>query len=160
MHTRIEGRRAVRLTGALLAAAIAVGFGGEGLKAQSGRVRQAPRYRTVPARNLQAEAALAERIAVLNRLVAQERARQPVRRPRVYGPNEGPVNIPVNIPMYGPLTPAQRTMVETTVGQTIRQQSANCEARRSPSPYSNAAQGRIGDGWYDSMTGYRLQTCR
>ena len=152
MDKRIEGQRRRRITGLVLAAAMAVGIGGSGLQAQ-GRPRQA--YRT--ARNLRLEAELAAKVAQLNWLLAHQR---PVTRPRVYGPNEGPVNIPVGIPMYGPLTPAQRTIVQMTTGQQLGQLSASCEGRRAPSPYSNTRPGVVREGWVDSVTGVRMGTCR
>jgi hypothetical protein len=157
MNKRIERRRRNRITGLVLAAAMAACYGGSELQAQS-RPRQA--YRT--ARNLQLEAELAAKIAQLNWLVAHQRpvTRPQVYRPRVYGPNEGPVNIPVGMPMYGPLTPAQRAVNQMVTGQLLGQYSAICESRRAAAPYSNNRPGVVREGWVDSMTGVRMGTCR
>jgi hypothetical protein len=157
MDKRIEGRRRRRITGLVLAAAMAVGIGGGGLQAQ-GRPRHG--YRT--ARNLQLEAELAAMVAQLNWLLAHQRpvTRPQVYRPRVYGPNEGPVNIPVGMPMYGPLTPAQRAVNQMVTGQILGQMASICESRRASQPYSNYDPGRLQPGWHQTVLGPQLNTCR
>ena len=157
MQKMIGRRRWIAVVGGVVVAAAAL-LGSGKAEAQSWRTQ---RYRVARARNLQVEAELAARIAQLNQLVAQERARQTAAaaRRRIYRPGEIPVNIPVNIPMYGPLTPGQRIVVETTTGQMLGAARAACEAGRESQPYSVYRPGRLNDGWYDTMTGPRLRSC-
>jgi multidrug efflux pump subunit AcrA (membrane-fusion protein) len=158
MQSTSERRRWTGIMGGLLVAAVACLGTGEA-EAQGWPTR---RYQA--ARNHQAEAELAARVAQLNQLVAQAQAEQAAaaaagRRRRVYRPGEIPVDVPVNMPMYGPLTPGQRILNDTVAGQINGRARAACEAGRASQPYSIYRPGRINDGWYDTMTGPRLRGC-
>lgn len=63
-----------------------------------------------------------------------------------------------NIPLYGPLTPEQKACNDMMVAAIVQSGAHNCEMARAGYPYD--AKGNIAAGWYDSLTGVRMKTCR
>jgi hypothetical protein len=120
------------------------------------------------------EAQLRYLVDELNQQTAAARAAAPAAarattaapaRTQTLKPGESAPGVAMQIPMYGPLTAAQRRVVEASNAQALGHlgriaQSSACEQARAASPYySYGTPGNTTTGWTNTMTGPRQNAC-
>jgi hypothetical protein len=156
MENKGKRGRVAAIVGGLLATAVVMGLGAGDAEAQYRR------YRPAAYGDAQVEAELAAKVAQLNYLVAQERARNNAfwaAREREQLRRLRPGQIRAAIPINGYVTPAERATQQMLNGYAISSARAICEANRAATPYNPYRPGTLNDGWYDTMTGPRQRSC-